>query len=210
MNIAVLGTGHVGQTLAQGFQQSGHTVTIASRTGDRLADFVSRTGIPERTMAAAAAAADVVVLAVKGEVAEGLVASLADALAGKVVIDTTNPIAGPPVGGVLPYFTGPRDSLLERLQRSVPGARFVKGFNSVGAGLMVHPQLQGGRPSMFICGDDGDAKNTVAALCEELGWGVEDVGTSAAGGPVEALCQLWCSAGFLRNDWVHAFARLRP
>jgi hypothetical protein len=92
----------------------------------------------------------------------------------------------------------------------VPGARFVKGFNSVGAGLMVHPQLQGGRPSMFICGDDADAKNTVAALCEELGWGVEDVGSSAAGGPVEALCQLWCSAGFLRNDWVHALARLRP
>ncbi len=210
MNIAVLGTGHVGQTLAQGFQQSGHTVTIASRTGDRLADFVARTGIPERTMAAAAAAADVVVLAVKGEVAEGLVASLADALAGKVVIDTTNPIAGPPVGGVLPYFTGPQDSLLERLQRAAPAARLVKGFNSVGAGLMVRPQLQGGRPTMFIGGDDADAKNTVTALCEELGWSAEDVGTSAAGGPLEALCQLWCAAGFLRNDWAHAFAYLRP
>lgn len=210
MNIAILGTGHVGQTLAAGLHGLGHTVTIASRSGDRLADFVARTGIPERTMADAAAAADIVVLAVKGDVAEGLIASLAGALTGKVVIDTTNPIAGPPVGGILPYFTGPQDSLLERLQRSVPAARFVKGFNSVGAGLMVRPQLQGGRPSMFICGDDADAKNTVAALCEELGWGVEDVGTSAAGGPVEALCQLWCSAGFLRNDWAHAFARLRP
>lgn len=149
-------------------------------------------------------------LAVKGAVAQELVTRLGSELAGKVVMDTTNPIAGAPVGGVLPYFTGPDDSLLQRLQRAVPAARFVKAFNSVGAGLMVQPSLQGGRPSMFLCGDDDEAKQVVTGLCEQLGWQAEDVGTSAAGGPVEALCQLWCAAGFLRNDWTHAFAWLRP
>jgi predicted dinucleotide-binding enzyme len=114
------------------------------------------------------------------------------------------------VGGVLPYFTGPNDSLLQRVQAAAPGARVVKAFNSVGAALMVRPALQGGAPSMFICGDDAAAKGVVAGLCAELGWVAEDVGTSAAGGPVEALCQLWCAAGFLRNDWAHAFAWLRP
>jgi hypothetical protein len=210
MQIAILGSGHVGQTLAEGLRACGHAVTIASRTGDKLAEFVARTGIPERSFAAAAAGAEVVVLAVKGDVAEALVRAVAPQLAGKVVLDTTNPIAGPPVGGVLPYFTGPGDSLLERLQAAVPEGRFVKGFNSVGAGLMVQPALRGGRPSMFICGDDPAAKAVVAGLCGDLGWQAEDVGSRAAGGPVEALCQLWCAAGFLRNDWAHAFAWLRP
>jgi predicted dinucleotide-binding enzyme len=210
MKIAVLGTGTVGQTLAVGFQQAGHEVSIASRSGDRLADFSGRTGIPEQTMATAAAAAEVVVLAVKGEVAEALASSLAAELSGKVVIDTTNPIAGAPVGGVLPYFTGPNDSLLQRLQGAAPNAHFVKAFNSVGSHLMVRPQLQGGRPAMFIGGDHAGAKATVASLCADLGWSTEDVGTSAAGGPLEALCQLWCATGFLHNDWAHAFAYLRP
>jgi predicted dinucleotide-binding enzyme len=210
MKIAILGSGHVGQTLAEGLLGAGHQITIASRSGDKLADFSARTGIPERPFEQAAAAAELVVLAVKGAVAQDLVTRLRSELAGKVVMDTTNPIAGAPVGGVLPYFTGPDDSLLQRLQRAVPEGRFVKAFSSVGAGLMVQPALQGGRPSMFLCGDDAGAKEVVAGLCEQLGWQAEDVGTSAAGGPVEALCQLWCAAGFLRNDWTHAFAWLRP
>jgi predicted dinucleotide-binding enzyme len=210
MRIAVLGSGHVGQTLAEGFRGVGHEVTIASRSGDKLAEFSARTGIPEQPFDRAVAGAEVVVLAVQGAVAQELVTRLAPGLAGTIVIDTTNPIAGPPVGGVLPYFTGPDDSLLQRLQRAVPEARFVKAFNSVGAGLMVQPALRGGRPSMFLCGDDAAAREAVAGLCAQLGWQAEDVGTSAAGGPVEALCQLWCAAGFLRNDWTHAFAWLRP
>lgn len=210
MNIAILGSGHVGQTLAEGIAALQHTVTIASRSGNKLAEFSARTGIAEKTFEDAVSDADVVVLAVQGQVAVSLVTQLGERLHGKVVMDTTNPIAGPPVGGIVPYFTGPNDSLLERLQNAVPEARFVKAFNSVGAGLMVQPKVQGGRPTMFICGDDTAAKETIADLSAQLGWQTEDVGTRVAGGPVEALCQLWCAAGFLRNDWVHAFAWLRP
>lgn len=210
MKIGVLGTGNVGTTLARGFKEAGHEVRLGSREGHKLGDFSRDTGIAEGRFAEVAAFAEVVVIAVKGEVAVELAKGLAGALAGKVVIDTTNPIAGPPKSGMLPYFTAANESLLERLQQAVPGARFVKAFNSVGAALMVRPKLPGGKPAMFICGDDAAAKATVGALLGELGWSTEDVGASSLGHAVEALCQLWCAPGFARNDWAHAFAMLRP
>lgn len=210
MKIGIIGTGTVGQTLAKGFAAAGHEVRIGSREGGKLAPFTAETGIQEGSFAEVAAAAEVVVLAVKGDVAEAVVRGLAASLAGKVLLDTTNPISGAPKDGIVPYFTAANESLLQRLQAAVPAAKVVKFFNSVGAGLMVKPKLQGGTPSMFLCGDDAAAKATAGALARELGWNVEDVGTSAAGHAVEALCQLWCAPGFSRNDWAHAFAVLRP
>lgn len=210
MKIGVIGSEHVGQTLAKGFKGLGHDVRIASRSGTKLAAFSAETGVVEGTFADVATFADVVVLALKGEVAESVVRGLGAALDGKVVLDTTNPIAGPPRDGILPYFTGADESLLERLQAIAPAARFVKFFNSVGAGLMVSPKLQGGTPSMFICGNDAAAKATAKQLAGELGWGCEDSGSARAGHALEALCQIWCAAGFLHNDWAHAFAVLRP
>lgn len=210
MKIAVLGSGMVGQTLAAGLAAEGHEVRIGSREGGKLTAWSAQTGVPEGSFAEVVDFAEVVVIAVKGDVAEALARSLAAGLAGKVVLDTTNPIGGPPRGGVLQFFTAANESLLERIQAAAPGARVVKWMNSVGSGLMVHPQLPGGRPSMFICGDDAEAKAVAAQLSAQLGWAVEDVGGAAAGHPVEALCQLWCAPGFLRNDWAHAYAVLRP
>jgi predicted dinucleotide-binding enzyme len=210
MKIAVLGSGMVGQTLAKGIKGLGHDVRIGSREGAKLAAFSAETGVAEGRFADVVAFADVVILAVKGDVAESLVAQLKDTLASKVVLDTTNPIAGAPVEGMLPYFTGADESLIERLQKSAPNARFVKWFNSVGAGLMVGPKLSGGAPSMFICGNDADAKKTATQLASEMGWSVEDAGSAKLGHALEALCQLWCAFGFTRNDWAHAFAMLRP
>ncbi len=74
---------------------------------------------------------------------------------------------------------------------------------------MVDPQLPGGRPTMFLCGDDEAARRQVAGLLDELGWEVEDLGAAAAARAIEPLCMLWCIPGFLRNDWVHAFKVLR-
>lgn len=210
MKIGILGSGHVGQALARGLAAAGHEVRIGSRHGDKLAEFSAETGIAEGTLGDVAAFGEVVIAALKGDVAEATLRGLSSALDGKVVLDTMNPIAGAPKDGVLQYFTAANESLLERLQAAVPRARFVKFFNSVGAGLMVRPALRGGTPSMFICGDDAAAKQTAGELARALGWNVEDVGTSAAGHAVEALCQLWCVPGFLANDWAHAFAVLRP
>ena len=162
-------------------------------------------------MTSATRDAEVVILAVKGTVAEALVRELAPALVGKVVLDTTNPIAdGAPKDGILQYFTAANESLLERLQAAAPTTHFVKFFSSVGSNLMVNPKLQGGKPSMFVCGNDAGAKKTASALAAELGWNVEDLGSAAAGHAVEALCQLWCAPGVQKNDWAHAFAVLRP
>ena len=209
MKIGILGTGHVGMALAQGFGKLGHEVMVGSRTGAKLAA-AGGSGLREATFAQAARHGEVVVVALKGEVAEDVVGDIEGELAGKVVIDTTNPIAGQPVGGIVPYFTLPGESLLQRLQLRAPRGRFVKCFNSVAAHLMVKPDFGGRMPAMFLCGDDPDAKAVVAALVEGLGWSPEDVGTSMAGHAMEALCQLWCAPGFLRYDWHHAFAVLRP
>ena len=112
--------------------------------------------IKVKSFADAAAFGEVVVLAVAGQVAlEALKLVGPKALHGKTVIDATNPIGGgPPVNGVLSYFTTLKESLMERLQKACPDAHFVKAFNSVGNAQMVNPHFSGGRPTMFICGND--------------------------------------------------------
>src|SRR5262249_46652852 len=163
------------------------------------------------TFAEAARAAEVVVLAVKGDAAEAaLELAGADALAGKVVIDTTNPIApAPPANGVLHFFTTLEDSLMERLQRRVPSARFVKAFSCVGNTLMVDPKLPGGPPTMFMCGNHAGAKDEVKSILREFGWDISDMGTAEAARAIEPLCILWCIPGMLGQGWSHALKLLR-
>lgn len=207
--VGVLGSGDVGKVLALGFKKHGHDVRIGSREGTKLAGWSAENGVAEGTFEAVAAHGEVLVLGVAGRVAEELVKGLARTLEGKTVIDATNPIAGGPVNGILPYFTGPNDSLMERLQKAAPGARFVKAFSSVGNAFMVNPSFPGGRPTMFIAGDDSGAKAQVTGILEQFGWDAEDVGGVEGARAIEPLCQLWCAPGFLRNQWAHAFKVLR-
>jgi predicted dinucleotide-binding enzyme len=211
MKVGILGSGGVAQTLAAGFIRHGHDVTLGTRNPDKLAEWLAAN--PKGRVdgfAQAARFGEVVVLAVKGGAALAVAEANADALSGKVVVDTTNPIADvPPVNGVLRFFTSLDDSLLERLQSAVPAARFVKALNSVGAGLMVNPSLPGGRPSMFICGNDPAARKTVTGILDQFGWDTEDMGTAEAARAIEPLCMLWCIPGFLRNEWAHAFRVMR-
>lgn len=212
MKIGVLGTGMVGQVLATGFLEHGHQVMIGTRDPGKMSDWLDknpkgRVGSHKET----AAWADLVVLATKGSAAETVI-RLCDSrdLAGKVVIDTTNPIADePPQNGVLKFFTTLDDSLMERLQRIDPAAHFVKAFNSVGNAFMVDPHFSEGKPTMFICGNDANAKKTVTGILEDLGWDTEDVGGVEAARAIEPLCMLWCAPGFTRNQWSHAFKLLR-
>ena len=214
MKIGILGSGDVAQTLAAGFLAHGHEVMLGTRDPAKLGDWSAkhpkaRVG----SFADSAAFGEIGVLAVKGAAAEAVLKA-ADAgrhLAGKVLIDATNPIADlPPDNGVLRFFTTLDDALMERLQRAHPAVKFVKAFNSVGAALMIDPKLLGGRPTMFICGDDAGAKATVTTLLTEVGWDTADMGVAAAARAIEPLCMLWCIPGFLRNDWVHAFKLVNP
>jgi 8-hydroxy-5-deazaflavin:NADPH oxidoreductase len=208
----VLGSGDVGQALAKGLLAQGYEVRIGTRTPGKLAKFSKSTGIAEGTFQDVAAWAEAVVLAVLGTAAlDAIELAGPNNLSAKLVIDTTNPISDePPEQGVLRYFTGPNESLLERLQSAYPRIRFVKAFNSVGSDLMVHPMLSGGPPTMFYCGNDADAKAVVAHLLEHFGWDGADMGEARSARAIEPLAQLWCIPGFREDDWMHAFRMLRP
>lgn len=206
--IAVFGTGQVGDVLANAFLAVGDSVKRASRDPAKLDDWKAKaTGDASvGSFVEAAQWADIVVLAVKGSAAEAVLdqAGIAN-LAGKIIIDTTNPIGdAPPQNGVLLYFTGANESLMERLQTKAPDAKLVKAFNSVGSGFMFKPKLAT-KPAMFICGNDAGAKQTVAGILDAFGWQPVDMGGVEVARPIEALCQLWCAPGFLKNDWKHAF-----
>lgn len=211
MRCGVLGSGDVAKTLASGLLKHGHEVMAGTREPAKLKEWGeanprARIGSFEE----AARFGEIVILAVKGTAsADALRAAGASNLTGKTVIDATNPIAdAAPVNGVLSFFTTLDDSLMERLQREFAGAKFVKAFNSVGSGCMVDPQFAGGRPTMFICGNDEAAKKTVAGILDQFGWEVSDMGKVEAARAIEPLCMLWCIPGFLRQDWSHAFKLL--
>ena len=208
----ILGSGDVGQVLAKGLAAAGYEVRIGSRTRGKLAAFSKKSGIPAGTFKDAAAWAEALVLSVKGTAAlEAIELAGPQNLDGKLVIDTTDPITDDkPEDGVLRLFTGPNESLMERLQTAHPKARFVKAFNSVGADLMVHPALNGGPPTMFYCGNDAAAKAIVGKILEQLGWEGADMGSAAAARAIEPLAVLWCIPGFREDDWDHAFRLLRP
>jgi predicted dinucleotide-binding enzyme len=211
MKIGVIGSGDVGQVLATGFLKHGHEVAIGTRDPAKLAGWAKANppgGVG--TFAEAARFAEGIVLAVKGSVAsEALAAAGAHTIAGKIVMDATNPIGGPPENGVLKFFTTLDESLMERLQREFPAAKFVKVFNSVGNARMVDPDFGGVRPTMFICGNDAAAKVAVTGILDQFGWDTEDMGGAEAARAIEPLCMLWCIPGFLRNEWTHAFKLLK-
>jgi predicted dinucleotide-binding enzyme len=201
--VGVIGSGQVGQVLAEGFLKHGYDVMRGSRDAAKLADWKKGAGAKAHVGSSADTArfGSIVVLAVKGTAAEDAVAELGGALDGKIVLDTTNPIADkPPTNGVLAYLTGPNESLLERLQKRAPKARFVKAFSCVGSALMVNPKLPT-KPSMFICGNDSGAKEQARVILDKFGWETEDMGSMEAARAIEPLCMLWCIPGLLRNDW---------
>jgi predicted dinucleotide-binding enzyme len=211
--VAVLGSGTVGQVLAEGFLKHGDEVVRGSRTPRKLEEWRAKAGprASVATFADAVKGADLVVLAVKGGAAEEVVRLAGPAaLAGRTVIDTTNPIAdAPPTNGVLHYFTTLEDSLMERLQRLAPEANFVKAFSCVGNAFMVDPDFGGVKPTMFICGNDAAAKRQVQGVLERFGWEWEDLGGVEGARAIEPLCILWCAPGFLRGQWGHAYKVLR-
>jgi predicted dinucleotide-binding enzyme len=211
MRIGVLGSGIVAQTLAAGFLKHGYEVMAGTRDQTKLAEWaIANPKAHLGSFEDAANFGEVIALAVKGSVAgEALRVAGNKQLAGKVIIDATNPIADePPTHGVLPFFTSMNDSLMEQLQREFPDARFVKAFNSVGNPQMIDPHYAEGRPTMFICGNDAAAKKTVAGILDKFGWETADMGAVEAARAIEPLCMLWCIQGFTRNEWTHAFKLL--
>lgn len=209
MKIAIFGTGIVGQTLAGKLASLGHDVVVGTRDPaatlartekDALgfppfsAWHAAHASVRLVTMTEAAAHGELCVNVLNGVAAvEGLRAAGEDALAGKILVDVTNPLdfsqGFPPS-----LFVGNTDSLGERIQRALPRTRVVKTLNTVNAFLMVDPQsLAAGDHTMFVCGDDAPAKATVTGLLREgFGWkDVVDLGGIANARATEAYVTLW-------------------
>jgi predicted dinucleotide-binding enzyme len=209
--IGILGSGIVARVLGSGFLKHGYEVMLGTRDTAKLAEWQASGNGQTGSFSEAAAFGDIIVLAVKGTMANSALQMAGKSNhAGKIVIDTTNPIAdAPPVNGVLQYYTSLGDSQMERLQADFPESRFVKAFNSVGNNFMVNPDFSGVKPTMFICGNDPQARKEVTAILDLFGWETEDMGSAEAARAIEPLCILWCIPGFLRNQWGHAFRLLR-
>jgi predicted dinucleotide-binding enzyme len=211
--IGILGSGTVGKTLAAGFIKTGNDVMIGTSDPSKLRDWLLKDGGGAQigSFEEVADHGDLLVLAIKGSAAKVALEKAGKLnLAGKTIIDATNPISdAPPGNGVLQFFTSLNDSLMEQLQHSFPEANFVKAFNSVGSAHMVNPDFGGEKPTMFICGNDGKAKEEVTQVLTQFGWETEDMGTAEAARAIEPLCMLWCIPGFLRGQWNHAFKLLK-
>jgi predicted dinucleotide-binding enzyme len=207
MHVAVLGTGMVGRALAGRLAELGHSVTVGTRDPDAT---LARTGADPRDgqsyaewaaehegvalarFAEAAAAADVVVNATNGAVSlEVLSQAGADNLAGKLLVDISNPLdfsAGMPPT----LFVKDTDSLGEQIQRAFPAARVVKTLNTLNANLMVHPDLLQETSSVFVSGDDADAKKQATELLESFGHrDVIDLGDITTARGTEMLLPVW-------------------
>lgn len=215
MKIGILGSGDVGRVLGKAFIAEGNEVILGTRDVQKktIVQWLSQNpGAKAGSFEETAKFAEIIILAMSGDVAEKVIKdSGIENFKDKVVIDATNPIdhKRPPVNGVLPYFTTMDESLMERLQKLLPDAKLVKAFNSVGNAFMYKPDFNGHTPTMFICGNDEEAKKSVTKILDSFGWETEDMGKAEAARAIEPLCILWCIPGFIQNRWSHAFKLLK-
>ena len=212
--IGIIGSGQVGQSLARGFLKYNYPVMIGSRSRQKQSELESLIGGEIRVgdFPKTAAYGEIIVLAVKGSIASDALQTIpSPALKDKIIIDATNPIAdSQPENGVLKFFTDQNHSLMEQLQASFSESMFVKAFSCIGSALMVNPHFDGGlRPTMFICGNNEEAKMEVKHITDLFGFETEDMGGVEAARAIEPLCMLWCIPGFKSNAWGHAFKMLK-
>jgi len=213
MKIGILGTGDVGKALGNGFLSRGHEVKMGSREAksEKAAAWVKSAGAKASagTFADAAAFGEVVVLSTLWEGTENaLKLAGAENLAGKILVDTTNPLDFSK--GMPPRLAvGNTNSGGEEVQRWAPKAKVVKAFNIVGNAHMVDPKFPGGPPTMFIAGNDADAKKSVTEILTAFGWETIDAGGIEASRLLEPLCILWVDYGVKSGTWNHAFKLLR-
>jgi len=213
MQVGILGTGDVGKALGKGFVTLGHDVKMGSREAknEKALAWAKEMGAKASagTFADAASFGEIVVLATLGMANESALKMAGpEKLRGKVVIDATNPLdfsAGMPPN----LAVSGNDSGGERVQRFLPEAHIVKAFNTVGNPFMFRPSFPGGPPDMFICGNNDDAKEKVAAILTDFGWGVVDVGGIESSRYLEAMCMVWVLSAIRTNNWNQGFKLLR-
>jgi 8-hydroxy-5-deazaflavin:NADPH oxidoreductase len=201
MNIGIIGSGPVGQKLASDLAKLGHAVTVGTRDPQKLEEFAANNpGVKVASNADAASAGEIVLLATSwGGTQHALELAGAQNLAGKVVVDITNPLdfsSGKPA-----LALGFDTSAGEKVQAWLPQSRVVKALNTVTANAMLNPTtFIGGEPDMFIAGNDIAAKQTVSSLLQGVGWGIVDLGDITQSRLLEPLAMIWIQHG-LNSGW---------
>jgi predicted dinucleotide-binding enzyme len=209
--IAIIGTGQVASALGPEFAAQGHTIVYGSRNPDRddVVELVERTGegATAAAQADAAAAADIVVLAVPGGIAEEVVRQLGD-LSGKIILDPTNRVGRSDDGWLVHDVPG-KGSNAELIQAAAPDARVVKAFNTLNYRTMIDPESSGGPVTIPIAGDDEDAKAVIAELIEGMGLEVVDFGPLRYAHVLEEMLIVWANAR-ARGEAFNYHLRLQP
>jgi predicted dinucleotide-binding enzyme len=200
MNIAIIGTGNVGQALGASFVRAGHTVTFAAQDAEKTARVAETAGAAAATSPAeAAAAADLVLIAVPWGPAEGVAREIAGSVVGKIVIDATNPLKSD-------YSGLATENGAEQLAALLPGARVVKAFNTLFASVQANPDTHGTTVDGLYATDDETAKETAAELIASIGLRPVHVGPLAAARELEALAWLNIRLNMIANgDWQSSY-----
>lgn len=201
MRVTILGAGRVGTTLGGRFAAAGHDLRYGVR--NPADPKYAPLGAAAQGIADAVRDADVIVLATPWSAAEDALRAAGD-LAGRVLIDATNPI-GP--GGVLTH--GRDDSGAEQVARWAAGARVVKAFNTIGREVMANPSFGDRRAVLWICGDDADANKTVATLAEAIGFEPILLGGLTKARAMEPAASLWITSAGVLGSREFAWGVLR-
>ena len=200
MKIAIIGAGNVGKTLGTALRSKGHTVIYGSR------DPASHTERNVRSVAEALIGAEVVILATPWIATEALVVQHADGLAGKIVIDATNPVHP----SLARLAVASNSSGVELLQSQARQAKFFKAFNSTGVDVMAQPRFAEGKAAMFVAGPDGADKDTVLRIVADVGFEPVDAGELKAARQLEHLAMLWIQLALTKGygrDFAFVIAR---
>jgi len=194
MKIGILGTGMAGETLGTKFVQLGHQVKMGSRTANNesAGKWAKAAGpnASQGTFADAAAFGEMVLVCLKGSVFLDVAKTLSPtALAGKALVDVSNPLEF--ANGTMSLSLCNTNSLGEEVQKTLPSAKVVKTLNTVNCEVMVNP-AKGGNPTMFLCGNDPDAKIKVSDLLKTLGWrDIIDLGDITKARGTEVMMHIW-------------------
>lgn len=213
MKIGIIGSGDVGLSLGEALVELGHEVMIGSREPDKKAlsswqkkhKKLAQTG----STTAAAEFGEIAFLALAWHAAEDVLAQIRPELAGKIVVDVTNPIIfneddAPELS------VGHNMSGGELVQQSLPDSHVVKTLNIINHAHMANPKYKEGTPAMFVCGNNDSAKNHIMDLLEEMGWkNLTDLGGINKSRILEPLCLLWIEYGVAHDTWDHALALLK-
>jgi predicted dinucleotide-binding enzyme len=211
MKIGIIGSGDVAQTLANGYLAKGYEVKLGTRNAEKLAEWTKRANenASVGSFADAAQFGEAVFICAAGAAAlQAIELAGAENFKGKTVIDVTNALDFSE--GIPPKFTATvGNSLGEQIQKALPDAKVVKAFNTINRTTMVDPHFGDETATLFIAGNDENAKAETRRLAQEFGWSVEDLGDIKQAFFLEAFGAMWVNYAFKYNSWTHAFKFLK-